>query len=228
MSAPITQLVSTVLHSPRVVDLKKLCILEAQACWQVHVDIYVMNDDGGLVDACLMAAVAALASLQVRRPPSRVSPCSRVHVRESKLQVPRTCVRRCRHGRRLAWRQCHLPLMLRVLPPCVRCHPACAATARSLVWSMGTAWRQRRAPPRTCRVTTCCAATPSSCSGLTRGMCSGTADPGAQCLHGATPPVLPWWWHGLRNHLGWRCRCQPLKSTRRQVSSSSGRKAGSP
>lgn len=68
MSAPITHCLSTILTSRHVVDLKKLCILESQACWQVHLDVYVLNDDGGLVDACLMAAVAALSSLQVRFP----------------------------------------------------------------------------------------------------------------------------------------------------------------
>jgi len=45
-----------------IVDFKKLCIKKAELVWAVMVDIYPINDDGNLIDAAALAAVAALSS----------------------------------------------------------------------------------------------------------------------------------------------------------------------
>jgi len=42
------------------VDFKKLCIKEGEKVWLVFIDIYPINADGNLFDACSLAALAAL------------------------------------------------------------------------------------------------------------------------------------------------------------------------
>jgi len=41
-------------------DFKKLCIKEGELVWIGFVDLYVLNYDGNLFDACSIAAIAAL------------------------------------------------------------------------------------------------------------------------------------------------------------------------
>jgi len=43
-----------------VIDLKKLCIKEGEQVWSVLLDICTINDAGNLLDACSIAALAAL------------------------------------------------------------------------------------------------------------------------------------------------------------------------
>ena len=43
-----------------MIDFKKLCIKEGEKVWSVMIDLYPINDDGNLIDACALAAVAAL------------------------------------------------------------------------------------------------------------------------------------------------------------------------
>lgn len=42
------------------IDFKKLCIVEGEKVWMVFIDIYPINADGNLFDACALAALAAL------------------------------------------------------------------------------------------------------------------------------------------------------------------------
>lgn len=42
------------------VDFEKLCIKEGEKVWNVFVDFYILNNDGNLIDASGMAAIAAL------------------------------------------------------------------------------------------------------------------------------------------------------------------------
>jgi exosome complex component RRP42 len=42
------------------IDWKKLCIKEGEKVWSVAIDIYAINDDGNVLDASSIAAVAAL------------------------------------------------------------------------------------------------------------------------------------------------------------------------
>lgn len=55
----------SLLLSSGALDLNELCIRKAAAAWAVFCDIYVLNADGGLLDAALIAAVSALAGLQL-------------------------------------------------------------------------------------------------------------------------------------------------------------------
>jgi len=42
------------------IDWKKLCIVEGERVWSIFIDIYSINDDGNLLDASAIGAVAAL------------------------------------------------------------------------------------------------------------------------------------------------------------------------
>mmetsp|Transcript_5900 Transcript_5900/g.12031 ORF Transcript_5900/g.12031 Transcript_5900/m.12031 type:complete len:306 (-) Transcript_5900:399-1316(-) len=61
------QRVLEVLKSSKALDLKKLCIGKGQAAWMLYIDIFCLSADGGIFDASLAAAAAALASLQLPR-----------------------------------------------------------------------------------------------------------------------------------------------------------------
>jgi exosome complex component RRP42 len=54
------------IRESHVIDLKKLCIKEGEKVWTVFIDIYAMNDDGNLLDA---AGIGALAALKVAKLP---------------------------------------------------------------------------------------------------------------------------------------------------------------
>jgi exosome complex component RRP42 len=42
------------------IDVKKLCITPGESVWIVFIDIHILNDDGNLIDASCLAAIAAL------------------------------------------------------------------------------------------------------------------------------------------------------------------------
>jgi len=55
------RLVDRGIRESKFVDFEKLCIKEGEKVWQVFVDVYSINDDGNLVDAAAIGAVAALS-----------------------------------------------------------------------------------------------------------------------------------------------------------------------
>lgn len=56
----IARLVDRGIRESGFIDFKKLCIKEGEKVWAVMIDIYSINDDGNLIDAACLAAVAAL------------------------------------------------------------------------------------------------------------------------------------------------------------------------
>eukprot|EP01023_Acetabularia_acetabulum_P067952 TRINITY_DN9502_c0_g1_i1.p1 TRINITY_DN9502_c0_g1~~TRINITY_DN9502_c0_g1_i1.p1 ORF type:complete len:266 (+),score=35.91 TRINITY_DN9502_c0_g1_i1:105-902(+) len=46
-------------------DLTQLCIEKSQAAWEVVLDAYVLDNDGSVFDAALLAAVAAVKTLKI-------------------------------------------------------------------------------------------------------------------------------------------------------------------
>lgn len=42
------------------IDIKKLCITVGESVWIVFIDVHVINDDGNVIDASCLAAIAAL------------------------------------------------------------------------------------------------------------------------------------------------------------------------
>ena len=58
----ITQALNDLLLRHQIFDTKQLCISPGQAVWVAYLDIYILDACGSLLDACLLAAVAALLS----------------------------------------------------------------------------------------------------------------------------------------------------------------------
>jgi len=57
----LARVVDRGLRESKVIDFKELCIEKGEKVWFVSVDIVTLNDDGNLLDACGLAALAALA-----------------------------------------------------------------------------------------------------------------------------------------------------------------------
>ena len=47
------------------IDLEKLCLEEKEKVWEVFVDIHIINNDGNLIDASALAAIAALKTAKI-------------------------------------------------------------------------------------------------------------------------------------------------------------------
>jgi exosome complex RNA-binding protein Rrp42 (RNase PH superfamily) len=56
--------VDLLLKASMAVDLSKLVISSGKAVWVAYLDMYVLDADGSVLDACMLAAVAAIASLR--------------------------------------------------------------------------------------------------------------------------------------------------------------------
>jgi exosome complex component RRP42 len=54
-----------VLRESHFIEFEKLCIAEGEKVWTVFVDIYTINDDGNLLDAAGIGAVAALRAAKL-------------------------------------------------------------------------------------------------------------------------------------------------------------------
>lgn len=52
--------VENLIVKSRAVDTEALCVDHAAGVWSIFVDLHVMDDDGNLLDACCLAAMAAL------------------------------------------------------------------------------------------------------------------------------------------------------------------------
>jgi exosome complex component RRP42 len=70
LSLALTHQLQEQLCTPSFLDPKTLCLQPGKHCWHILVDVRVLNDDGGLLDACLLAASFALMSVQACTPPS--------------------------------------------------------------------------------------------------------------------------------------------------------------
>jgi exosome complex component RRP42 len=56
----LPRLVDRAIRESGIIDFKKLVIKEKELVWTVIIDVYPINDDGNLIDASSIAAVAAL------------------------------------------------------------------------------------------------------------------------------------------------------------------------
>lgn len=56
----LARIIDRGIRESEVIDLKKLCIKEGEKVWSVMIDIYPINNGGNLIDACSLAAMAAL------------------------------------------------------------------------------------------------------------------------------------------------------------------------
>jgi len=58
----LARIVDRGIRESKMIDMKKLCIRKGELVWTVFLDIYTINDDGNLIDASALAALAALKS----------------------------------------------------------------------------------------------------------------------------------------------------------------------
>jgi len=56
----LARVVDRGIRESKMIDMKKLCIRKGELVWMIFLDIYTINDDGNLIDACALAALAAL------------------------------------------------------------------------------------------------------------------------------------------------------------------------
>jgi len=64
-SIEIARIVDRGIRESGVIDFHKLCIEKGEKVWTVFIDMYSINDDGNLLDACALAAVSALLTAKM-------------------------------------------------------------------------------------------------------------------------------------------------------------------
>jgi exosome complex component RRP42 len=64
-SIEIARIIDRGIRESRMIDFEKLCIKEGEKVWMIFIDMYSINDDGNLLDACGLAAIAALMSARM-------------------------------------------------------------------------------------------------------------------------------------------------------------------
>ncbi len=57
----LARVVDRGIRESECIDMKKLVITPGEKAWEVYIDVYVVNDDGNLVDACAIGAIAVLS-----------------------------------------------------------------------------------------------------------------------------------------------------------------------
>ncbi len=73
------------IRESKVIDLKGLCIEEGKKVWTVFIDIYSINDDGNLLDA---AGIGALAALKIAKIPKYDAENNKILYGEDDRDIP--------------------------------------------------------------------------------------------------------------------------------------------
>ncbi len=77
------------IRESKIIDLEKLVIKEGEKVWTIFIDIYSINDDGNLLDA---AGIGALAALKISKLPKYDEKEEKVLYGESDEKIPLTGV----------------------------------------------------------------------------------------------------------------------------------------
>jgi exosome complex component RRP42 len=64
------------------IDVKKLCITLGESVWIVFIDVHILNDDGNLIDASCLAAIAALLTTTVPNEQQGIGPNAPLAMKE--------------------------------------------------------------------------------------------------------------------------------------------------
>ena len=56
----LARVVDRGIRESKCIDFKKLCIKKGEKIWMAFIDLYPLNDDGNLVDACVLGVLKAL------------------------------------------------------------------------------------------------------------------------------------------------------------------------
>ncbi|HLC63620.1 MAG TPA: exosome complex protein Rrp42 [Candidatus Nanoarchaeia archaeon] len=87
----ISRIVDRGIRESKAVDFKTLCIKPGEKCWLLFIDIYPLNDDGNLIDASMLAAMAALKQVKFLKLNSENKPEFGEHSTK-KLQIKKETV----------------------------------------------------------------------------------------------------------------------------------------
>ena len=63
----ISRVVDRSIREAPLIDLKELSIIDESTCWKLHIDIYILDFDGNIMDAACLAAVCALLTTKLPR-----------------------------------------------------------------------------------------------------------------------------------------------------------------
>ncbi len=61
----LARVVDRGIRESKAIDMEKLCIIPGERVWTIFVDIHVLNDDGNLIDASGIGAIAALLNTKI-------------------------------------------------------------------------------------------------------------------------------------------------------------------
>lgn len=61
----LARVVDRAIRESKILDMKKLCIAPGEKVWMVFIDIDILDDDGNLIDAAALAAMAALSGARL-------------------------------------------------------------------------------------------------------------------------------------------------------------------
>ncbi|RLG77511.1 MAG: exosome complex component Rrp42 [Thermoprotei archaeon] len=61
----LARIIDRSLREPRVIETNKLAIIPGKKVWIIWLDIYVLDHDGNLIDACMLASMTALMSTRI-------------------------------------------------------------------------------------------------------------------------------------------------------------------
>lgn len=64
-SVELARVVDRGVRESKSIDMKKLCVTPGEKVWMVCVDIHVLNDDGNLIDASSIGAIAAVLDAKI-------------------------------------------------------------------------------------------------------------------------------------------------------------------
>jgi exosome complex component RRP42 len=64
-SIELARIIDRGIRESKFIELEKLCIKEGEKVWTVFIDIYSINDDGNLLDAAGIGAIAALKNAKI-------------------------------------------------------------------------------------------------------------------------------------------------------------------
>ncbi len=64
-SIELARVIDRGIRESKFIELEKLCIKEGEKVWTVFIDIYSINDDGNLMDAAGIGAIAALKTAKI-------------------------------------------------------------------------------------------------------------------------------------------------------------------
>jgi exosome complex component RRP45 len=84
MRVDISRFIDKVLKSSRAIDRESLCIVQGRLVWSLQVDLFVINEDGNLVDACFMAALACL--MNIKLPEVTLAGPHKIRINDQKLR----------------------------------------------------------------------------------------------------------------------------------------------